>query len=49
MLRVLKSTISMRHSFEHPKHILKLMGKKHVATILALKYLQGSHVGLKST
>ena len=28
MLWVLKRTVSMRCSFEHPKHMLKLMGKK---------------------
>ena len=28
MLFVLKSTVSVRRSFEHPKHMLKLIGKK---------------------
>ena len=28
MLWVLKRTVSMRCSFEHPKHMLKLTGKK---------------------
>ena len=30
MLWVLKTTVSMRRSFEHPKHMLKIKGKKIV-------------------
>ena len=36
MLWVLKRTVSMRGSFEHPKHMLQLMGKK-IFTILLSK------------
>ena len=38
MLLVLKRTVSMRPFSEHPKHMLKLMGKK-IITILRLKNL----------
>ena len=37
MLWVLKRTFSMRRSFEHPKHKLKLMGKK-IFPILRLQF-----------
>ena len=30
MLWVLKRTVSMNRSFEHPKHMLKLMGKENI-------------------
>ena len=33
MLWILKRTVSMRGSFEHPEHMLKIMGKK-IFTIL---------------
>ena len=38
MLWVLKRTFSMRPSFEHPEHMLKLMGKK-IFTILSWNIL----------
>ena len=38
MLWVLKRTVSMRRFFEHPKHMLKLMGKK-IFTFLRQKLL----------
>ena len=38
MLWVLKRTVSMDSSFEHPKHMLKLMGKR-IFTILCSKIL----------
>ena len=39
MLWVLKRTVSMS-SFEHPKHMIKLMGKR-IITILRLHFLNG--------
>ena len=30
MLWVHKRTVSMRHSFEHPKHTFKVMGRKYL-------------------
>ena len=38
MLWVLKRTVSMRRFFKHPKHMLKMMGKK-IITILHAKIL----------
>ena len=38
MLWVLRRTVSMKRSFEHPKHMLKLMGEK-IFTILRYKIL----------
>ena len=32
MLWVLKRTVSMRRFFEHPKHMLKIMGKNIYST-----------------
>ena len=38
MLWVLKRTVSVGGSFEHPKHMLKLMGKE-IFTMLRSKFL----------
>ena len=47
MLWVLKRTISMRRSFEHPKHMFRLMGKEMNAILGAVLrlnlYVAGSH------
>ena len=37
MLWVLKRTVSSRHSFEHPKHMFKLIGKK-IITIFFINW-----------
>ena len=49
MLWVLKRTVSMRRFFEHPKHMLKLMGKK-IFTILRSKIVFiSTYVNAKET
>ena len=39
MLRVLKRTVSMNGSYELPKHMYKLMGKKIIAILRSYNFL----------